>query len=1146
MKFISTKLLFLIAFLLLGQFAFSQDTTYVQTLTFDSINTRTGVWNFPNHETPFRKILMSYTLKCDAQTTTDNLPCGEWDYSTTTYLTEYTGEFDSVRVEHASYYFGGQALDTIEYVNNPYYNYSQSYQYFPNYTSTMSEVDYAIGNESIENDNLFGASSESVISQIVWTAEELTNSGLQAGEISKLRFDLVASGSDLNHLNISMKHTNLDSLSNFDIGNFQEIYYNNTTFSSGLQTLDLLSPFVWDGSSNIIMEVSFENDLLNPNFSANDNVVSSSQTTSNTVAYTINRDGYLQITSGQQVDVALESTDFGNEATVSFWAQGNAEVLPLNTTLFEGFDTTNTRRINCHFPWGNNSIYWDAGFGSGGASRISKEITVGEITDEWTHWAFTKDAVAGVMNIFKNGQLWHTGTEKFDSISIVSIFRIANRSLWDGKLDEFRVWKKSLSQQNITDWMNIPLDNTHPYYNDLVLYYDFNDVGVILDKSLNGYNGAPTNQDMVRFHNSSDQIHEIVLSSDRANITFVQGEYTTSLDSVLVIDSVLVNPISLAQYVPISGYFNISDLSYQFPAGWSYTTDFNGDPIDSLYYMADQTVYNDTVHFYQEPFELTNRYELGRFITPYGIGLDLGAGFRWVYDVTDFANLLKGNVEITSPNTSELVDLEFAFVHGTPARPVQKVSHVWNQSSSIWTGYSYRDLDDDVYLFNTELNLEPETKFAKLKTTITGHGHNSTTGAYPHCCEWKNNTHYLFANGDQIADWHVWQTTECALNPVFPQGGTWPGAREGWCPGDVVKTREFDLTPYILSGQTLEVDYDITPVPANNLGMGSGRYDMTMHLVEYGDANFVSDVEIYDVISPNNWEYVSRKNTICNGIQFVIRNGGSNDLNSARVTFQISGGSLFVYEWTGSLKFMESEIVSVNVEEPSFWLGDGSNNFTITASNPNQVSDEYQENNIFTTKFDMPDVYQTSVALRYRTNNLPQDNSVTVTDLNGNVVYTNTNLAANTLYFDTLDLSNGCYSLKVLDTGDDGLSYWAYPDQGNGFFQFRPLTGPSFNFDPDFGREINYSFVIGSFTNVKENKNIELIMFPNPTSDVVNFESNVLIEEYKLIDMSGRVLQVVELNDYNSVVDLSPYSNGIYFIDLKSKDNRVRKKLIKQ
>lgn len=1148
MKFISTNLLTLMVFLLVGQFAFSQDTTYVQTLTFDSINTRTGVWTFPDDETTYRKILMSYTLKCDAQTTTDNLPCGEWDYSTTTFLTDYTGEFDSVRVEHASYHFGGQALDTIEYVNDLYYNYTQSYQYSPNYTSTSSETDYVVGNENGQNDNLFGSSSESVITQIIWTAEELTNSGLQPGDISKLRFDLVASGSDLNHLNVSMKHTDLDSLTSFDSGNFQEVYNNNTSFSAGIQTLDLVSPFTWDGTSNIIMEVSFVNDLQNPNYIANDNEVKSSSTTSNTVAYTTNRDGYLQITSGQQVDVALESTDFGNEVTVSFWAQGNAEVLPLNTYLFEGFDTTNLRRLNCHLPWNNNNIYWDAGISANSPSRIFKEITEGEITDEWTHWAFTKDATAGVMNIFKNGQLWHTGVEKFDPISVVSIFRIAQGSLWDGKLDEFRLWKKSLSQQDITDWMSSSLDNSHPYYDDLVLYYDFNDVGVILDKSGNGFDGAPTNQDMVQFHNSSDQLQNIVLSSNRANITFVQGEYNSTLDSVLVTDSVLVNPVSLAQFTPTGGYFNISDLTYQYPVGWSYTTDVNGNQIDSVYHMADQTVYNDTIHFYQEPFELTDRYELGRFITPYGIGLDLGDGFRWVYDVTDFAHLLKGDVRITSPNTSELVDLQFAFVHGTPARPVHNVSHVWdvNAGGPVWTGYNYRDLDDDVYLSNREVSLESETKFAKLRTIITGHGHNSTNGNFPHCCEWKNNTHYLFANGNQIADWHIWQTTECALNPVFPQGGTWPGAREGWCPGDVVKGTEFELTPYIQPGNTIELDYDITPVPANNLGMGSGRYDMTMHMVEYGEANFESDVEIYDVISPNNWEYVSRKNTICNGIQFVIRNGGTNTLTSARVTFQVSGGTPFVYEWTGELKFMETEIVTVNVEEASFWLGDGLNEFTITAGYPNQMTDEYEGNNTYKTKFDMPDVYETTVALRYRTNNNPQDNSVTVTDLNGNVVYSNTNLAANTLYFDTLDLTNGCYSLKVLDTSDDGFSYWAFPAQGSGFFQLRPLSGPAINFEPEFGREINYSFVVGGFTNVKENKNIELFMYPNPTADLVNLESNVLIEEYKLIDMSGRVLQNVKPNDYNTVLDLSSYSNGVYFVELKSKDNRVRKKIIKQ
>jgi hypothetical protein len=1106
------------------------------------------VWTFPDDETTYRKILMSYTLKCDAQTTTDQYPCGEWDYSTTTYITEYIGEFDSVKVEHPKYHFGGQNLDTIEYVNDPYYNYAQSYQYFPNYISINSETDHTIGNDSGQNDNLFGSSSESVITQMVWTADELINSGLQAGQINKLRFDLILSGSDLNHLKIAMKHTDLDSLTSFDSANFQEVYYNNTSFSSGIQTLDLASPFTWNGTSNILMEVSFYNDLQNPNFSANDNSLSSSQTTSNTVAYTTNRDGYLQISSGQQVDVALESTDFGNEVTVSFWAQGNAEVLPLNTYLFEGLDTNNSRRLNCHFPWSDNNIYWDAGINWGNASRIYKATSNGEITADWTHWAFTKDAAAGTMNIFKNGELWHSGTEKIDPISIVSIFRIAQNSLWDGKLDEFRVWKKALNQQDISEWMNTSLNNSHPYYNELVLYYDFNDAGVILDKSGNGFDGAPTNPDMIKFHNSSDQIHDILLSSNRANITFVQGEYLIELDSTLVMDSVLVNPISLAQFTPTGGYFNISDLSYKYPVGWSYTTDVNGYQTDSIFHAADQTLYNDTVHFYQEPFELTNRYELGRFITPYGLGLDLGDGFRWVYDVTDFAHLLKGDVQITSPNTSELVDLEFAFIHGTPSRPVHKLSHVWdvNASGPVWTGYDYKDLDDDVYLSNKEISLEAETQYAKLRTIITGHGHNSTNGSYPHCCEWKNNTHYLFANGSQIADWHIWQTTECALNPVFPQGGTWPGAREGWCPGDVVKGKEFELTPYIQNNNTIELDYDITPVPANNLGMGSGRYDITMHMVEYGNANFETDVEIYDVISPNNWEYVSRKNTICNGIQFVIRNSGTNTLTSARVTFQISGGNPFVYEWSGDLDFMESEIVTVNVDEASFWLGDGSNIFTITASNPNQQEDEYEGNNTFTTKFDMPDVYPTTIALRYKTNNNPQDNSVTVTDLDGNVVYSNTNLASNTLYWDTLDLTNGCYSLKVLDTGDDGLSYWAYPEQGSGFFQFRPISSQSFTFEAEFGREINYSFVVGGFTNVKENKNIELSLFPNPTSDVVNLESNVLIQEYKLIDMSGRILQDVQLNDYSTDLDLSPYSNGVYFIELISKGNKIRKKIIKQ
>lgn len=1137
------------ALLLLSLFTKAQDTTFVQTLTFDSINSRSGIWNFPDDGTSFRKILMYYTLKCDPATTQDSYDCGEWDYSTTNILREHTGIFDSVRVEHPRYLFGGQNLDTIQLVNSPYFDFYQSYQYNLNIFSTVSEQDYLIGSGNIQNNNLFGSSVASVTTQILWTVDELNDAGLQAGSIDKLRFSLTSLGSDLNHLSVSMKYSNLDSLITFDNGDFQQVYHSNTSFSSvGTQTLDLYNPFEWDGTSNILMEISFLNDIDNPSFVATNNVVESSDAGIKKTAFASGRDGYLQITSGEQIDVALNNVDFGQEVTVSFWAQGNAEVLPLNTSVFEGFNENNSRRINCHLPWGNNNLYWDAGDNSGGASRIYKPVTIEEISGQWTHWAFTKDAQAGTMYIYRNGEIWHSGVEKFDPISVVNTFRIASRSLWDGKLDEFRVWKKSLSQENITDWMTVPLDNSHPLYDDLVLYYDFNDQAAILDKSPNGFDGAATNENMIKFHNSSEHFTNIETTTNRPNITFVQGEYTSVLDSTLVLDSVLVNPITLAQYEELGSYFNILSIEHKYPQSWSYIYNPNGEAIDSTFYESESTIYNDTIHYYQEPFELINRYELGRFITPYGLGLDLGDGFRWVYDVTDFAHLLKGEVDINSPNRSELVDLRFALIHGTPARPVKKISHVWDLSSSgsVWGGYSYRNLDDDVSLQNKEISLLNDTEYIKLKTIITGHGHNSSNGAYPHCCEWKDNTHYLYANGNQIADWHIWQTNDCALNPVFPQGGTWPGAREGWCPGDVVKGREFELSQYI-ENNTISIDYDITPVPTNNSGMGSGRYDITMDLVEYGEANFELDVEIYDVVSPNNWEYVSRKNPICNGVQFVLRNGGTQTLNSASISYQVSGGQLKTYEWTGQLKFMESEIVTINIDDPIFWQGDGAGIFTITANNPNNSQDEYEQNNTFVTKYDDPTVFENQIALRYKANNLPQGNSVTVTDFNGNVVYSNENLSANAVYHDTLELENGCYNVKVLDLGNNGLSYWAYPDQGNGFFQVRPMTGPVINFGTDFGREINFSFVIGGYTNIGQHANpLEVFIFPNPSYDIVHIESNQIFNKLVLYDLSGRILINKDINDFNSTINLKDFANGVYFMDIISEHNRIRKKVIKK
>ena len=62
------------------------DTTVIETLDFNDITKRRGWYVFPSDTNEFHKVLMHYTLKCDAATTQDNFPCGEWDYTTYTRL----------------------------------------------------------------------------------------------------------------------------------------------------------------------------------------------------------------------------------------------------------------------------------------------------------------------------------------------------------------------------------------------------------------------------------------------------------------------------------------------------------------------------------------------------------------------------------------------------------------------------------------------------------------------------------------------------------------------------------------------------------------------------------------------------------------------------------------------------------------------------------------------------------------------------------------------------------------------------------------------------------------------------------------------------------------------------------------------------
>ena len=87
------KVKFLLFFALLSSpVTFAQDTTWVQTFTFDSISTRRATFDFPQelNDMRFERVLMYYKLKCDPQTPWDQYNCGEWDYLAYSRIFDHT------------------------------------------------------------------------------------------------------------------------------------------------------------------------------------------------------------------------------------------------------------------------------------------------------------------------------------------------------------------------------------------------------------------------------------------------------------------------------------------------------------------------------------------------------------------------------------------------------------------------------------------------------------------------------------------------------------------------------------------------------------------------------------------------------------------------------------------------------------------------------------------------------------------------------------------------------------------------------------------------------------------------------------------------------------------------------------------------
>ena len=118
------------------------------------------------------------------------------------------------------------------------------------------------------------------------------------------------------------------------------------------------------------------------------------------------------------------------------------------------------------------------------------------IAGEWHHYAMTFST--GIIKLYRDGQLFaSTSVTGATSLPAISQYAIGlENAPMRGQIDEFRIWNKTLTEDQIKSYCNKPIEAENlatAEAEGLVLYYDFNQSGGdVIDRSSSGNTGVRT------------------------------------------------------------------------------------------------------------------------------------------------------------------------------------------------------------------------------------------------------------------------------------------------------------------------------------------------------------------------------------------------------------------------------------------------------------------------------------------------------------------------------------------------------------------------------------------------------------------------------------------------------------------------------
>jgi len=1143
------KKLFLLFSLFISFTLFAQnqgDTVWVSTFNYSqtyginqwSPGIRDSVIQFPNNSgVSYSKILMYYNIRCKdglvspPVTGQTNIGCGEWDVNCHTYIHD-SSRVDSVLNTTAKYWISNFTGTSFAYRTLPM---NSIYRHFLKNVvvdSTLADTVFQttgtqIGSAFTPNQTLDAKH------QYLFTQAELSALGVTAGNLSGITLYADTANGQLRMFRIKIKPTSLTVLSDSmpELSNFTECFFNTTALSTGANRFQFYNPFVWNGTDNLLVELSYSNQqsLSGVNWTVQPTTFNSVLAATDNNAFVFNGSNYIKTQNFKGIP--------GSKArTIEAWIKTKA----VNGDLIS---------------WGKNEAgkKWIFSINATGCLRV--EVNGGysfgnqPVNDgQWHHVAMVltgtdmASARLYIDGVMQTGLTVLNIVVNSDTSGVNCVLSQGFHSrFFKGEMDEIRVWDTALSSATLLKWMRGVPDASHPQFSHLQLYYKFNDNGGTSVQDFSGNNRVATinSASLWSTTKGSQLFNSFTANSQRLKMGFIKGQYLQTVSNDTLFDSIPLTPNQLIEYQIISHSGSLqSDVvslvtdTLVWAAGQEFTYHGNTNAIvDSVYKPAEQTVTMSQLAYYGR---YPMKFEIMSFVTPYGINLDLGPnGKTWTFDVTDFAPVLKGIKRMTVAEGGqwmEDMDIRFAFIVGTPTREVLDVRQIWRSASK-----SYADIIADKVFEKRQFKFRPDANAFMVKSVISGHGQEG---------EFIPQTHLFNVNeGTSEFSWQVWK--ECANNPIFPQGGTWIYDRAGWCPGAPTFCQEMDITSLVSPGQNHWLDYSVSSAS------GASNYFVSNQLVSYSSPNYNLDASLIDIAAPTDKVEYSRANMICTQPTIKVQNTGTTALTSIKIKYWINNSTQpNFYTWTGSIAFMQKQTISLP-SDAQLWnsLKPNGNVFHAQLVEANGAMDQNSYNNLYHSIFSIPDVIPSKFIIMLYTNSAPGETSYRIVNEWGTTLFTKNNFAAKKIHRDTFNLGVGCYQLIVEDSDDDGLSFFANSD-GNGYINIRRINNAIVkSFEPDFGKSIVYNFTV-DYPLAYETLNppLKATLFPNPSTGVFNLKFNPEALSYSVVSPEGKILFSNVFDTPNSGkyrLDLSDYPDGLYMVRIKYSQGEELLKVMK-